>query len=214
MKHLKECNRVFAIYEFTVQYYKDWWPSYCKFCNGWGGHVSYYDPSPSGVSLGSGYMMETDLCPHCVEKNICPRCGKINSNWKDNIDAHCYYCGWEIDESKGLLEQPTCACHNYCELCGAWLEMDDADIICKKCKENPRSEKISEYMKAPVFCPFCDSENIGQESSGEFDAGIAFIDMVCDTCGKIWREEYNLVAISWRPMSEGERIYSDENYVF
>ena len=52
------------------------WPNYCRKCNGFGAAFEKYDPSPAGIGLSPGYMVESHLCSECVERGKCPRCGK------------------------------------------------------------------------------------------------------------------------------------------
>lgn len=74
-RHQPECRilmrkDVIEWLRFTHQY-----PDYCTNCNGQGIFYTQYDPSPAGVSLGSGYMTDVDLCPRCVNNMLCPWCG-------------------------------------------------------------------------------------------------------------------------------------------
>jgi hypothetical protein len=83
------------------------WPKFCRNCGGYGNHYSHYDPSPSGVGLSSGYMVDADPCQQCSDRGICPRCAD------DGFDAetgdHCEECGWTI-ESEGVPEPWECSC--------------------------------------------------------------------------------------------------------
>ncbi len=84
--------------------YEEAWPNYCYECNGYGYHVDYYDPSPAGVSLGSGTLMETHPCGHCIERDYnrpewtprCPRCAGGIVTDPDYADdpITCYNCGF------------------------------------------------------------------------------------------------------------------------
>jgi hypothetical protein len=96
-KHLPECNKAFESYEKEVAEYKKKWPNYCRSCGGWSGGFSNYDPSPAGVSLGSGYMTDFDPCPDCYEKGICARCGKQMFNPEEGDDPEsCPHCGFDF----------------------------------------------------------------------------------------------------------------------
>jgi hypothetical protein len=212
MKHRADCQKYSAIHTFLTEYYKSWWPNYCRRCRGWGGLISYYDPSPSGVSLSSGRMQEIDLCPDCMDKRLCPRCGNVNIGWLEGEGDvwGCATCGWSFEDPGGLPEPPECCCDMYCEECGKWMDLWDEGPRCKKCEERPRHEKIAEYLNAPSFCPWCGDDGIETRGHIECDSTIAWVEVECEKCDRIWREEFKLVAISWRVDKE-ERIYSDED---
>ena len=76
--------------EFNEKY-----PNHCRKCNGSGLIYHYFDPSPAGVHIGIGGMMEdADACPDCFEKGLCPMCGEKlpedYSGW-----SSCPACGWD-----------------------------------------------------------------------------------------------------------------------
>jgi predicted RNA-binding Zn-ribbon protein involved in translation (DUF1610 family) len=101
-----------SILYLDVKEYKLKWPNYCQTCNGWGGSTYTYDPSPKGVGLSSGYMIETEPCSDCIDAFICPRCGAYNEAWLRNADttSPCENCGFEEMETEGLPEEPECYC--------------------------------------------------------------------------------------------------------
>lgn len=77
--------------------YEKAWPDHCVSCNGHGGHPDYYDPSPVGVSLGSGSFVEWESCPECLERWRCPRCGGgviSEVYWDEGLPAICDGCGY------------------------------------------------------------------------------------------------------------------------
>jgi hypothetical protein len=79
--------------------YAQKWPSYCQNCNGYGGAFEKFDPSPGGVSLSPGYLVEICPCPECLEQGICPRCAQpIETD-------HCYFCDWDLDCDHGIPDQ-------------------------------------------------------------------------------------------------------------
>lgn len=80
-------------------------PNYCHKCDGWGGHWTRYDPSPSGISLPSGYMEDFDPC-ECVDNGECPRCRQMLM--MDEKDEHqvCHYCNWTSEDPEGLPQEP------------------------------------------------------------------------------------------------------------
>ena len=118
-KHHKTCIDAHENWEDQVSQYKHDYPNYCKSCNGWGGNYSRYDPSPSGISLGSGYMLDYEPCEDCVEKGICPRCGKVSDNiitaLSDGDCGVCEHCGWSMEETHvdGIPDEPECYCDYY-----------------------------------------------------------------------------------------------------
>ena len=81
------------------------WPGVCRKCNGYGYMESRYDPSPAGVSLAPGYMVEAEPCEACVCEGHCPRCG---APWPDDGDDEyvgpCASCGFVLYETAGVLE--------------------------------------------------------------------------------------------------------------
>lgn len=126
IKHTEFCKRQFKYYDEGLKKYEDKWPNYCKHCDGWGGFWSQYDPSPPGISLGAGYIMDFDTCEHCTDKGICPRCGKKDTTnalmdmTYEDLEYKCPHCGWKADtddeDSWGLPESPVCCCEMEQEL--------------------------------------------------------------------------------------------------
>ena len=55
-------------------------------------------------------------------------------------------------------------------------------------------EKKKEYLQNPNKCPYCGSNDI---SSGhlEADYNMAWSTVICDSCGKEWRDLYTLTDI-------------------
>lgn len=98
MEHSQECRDRFEEYNRQVAEYFYSWPHHCKHCRGWGGFYSQYDPSPSGVSLSAGYMVDFDPCEKCCENGICPRCGRLLDEYEE-FDDPCPHCGFEFDGS-------------------------------------------------------------------------------------------------------------------
>ena len=74
------------------------WPKHCPECEGRGGTVTKFDPSPAGVSLSPGWMVEFDLCPacQCSDPVTCPRCGVEIDDWQvfQEDEMPCPHCGW------------------------------------------------------------------------------------------------------------------------
>lgn len=94
--HTKECLEATEKCKALRVEYVSSWPYYCRKCKGEGGHWYNYDPSPTGVALSPGYMMDVDPCPLCCESlSVCPRCGEPlpEQFWED--DSPCPHCGWD-----------------------------------------------------------------------------------------------------------------------
>lgn len=113
MIHTDGCKDAMRRYEKEVKEFETKWPNYCRKCGGWGGFYVNYDPSSRGTSLGRGYMTDFDLCLECLEKDLCPRCGKtiitIESDYSDTFK--CDFCGFEEGKTSGLPEEPECFCY-------------------------------------------------------------------------------------------------------
>jgi hypothetical protein len=113
--HTPECwARMNAEWDEMDQWVRDH-PNYCRHCQGMGGFASSYDPSPAGVSLSSGSMMEFDYCPECTEKGVCPECGQQMFDpdafgWSDMLV--CPHCGWKEETASGMPQghQEYCPC--------------------------------------------------------------------------------------------------------
>lgn len=104
-QHTAQCIEAQAAHQQVVDEYNRQWPKHCTTCGGWGGSVSYYDPSPSGVGLSPGYMTEYDPCPDCTEQNRCPRCGADGLTTDEHPDAqaippaYCEFLGRQLMEA-------------------------------------------------------------------------------------------------------------------
>ena len=111
MKHTEGCLEYMSKAENMIKEYMEKWPNHCKYCGGWGGSYSTYDPSPSGVSLGSGYMIDIDPCPECCEKGNCPRCGEHILDPVETEDwENCPHCGFDWESPEGMPPDPECVC--------------------------------------------------------------------------------------------------------
>lgn len=105
----EECKKAFEKYQQVVAEYFRKWPNHCSECRGWGGFFSTYDPSPAGVSLGSGFYEDFDPCVMCVEDGTCPRCAGILEDI-ENFELPCPHCGFEFDGSTDG-QPPDFECH-------------------------------------------------------------------------------------------------------
>lgn len=113
MEHSEKCKQLTEEYNRRILEWEREWPNYCKNCNGAGQFVSYYDPSPPGVSLGSGYMEDIDPCDMCTINSICPRCGGRSLSGDGN--GPCEICNWNYDDCKPPMYE--CLCYEdepYC----------------------------------------------------------------------------------------------------
>jgi len=114
MEHLDYCKEHM---EKAANLQDEWakkWPNHCKECYGWGGMYSTYDPSPSGVSLGAGFMTDFDPCFECMKYEICPRCGEntllIPYDESEGDFDYCESCGWSAEDPDGMPPNPECTC--------------------------------------------------------------------------------------------------------
>jgi len=112
--HSEECLAASIRHELTRIGYALQWPDHCQACGGWGGSFYHYDPSPAGISLGSGYMTDCDPCQVCSENGRCPRCNAESLN-DENEYASCDQCGWNMEESVGMDEPFECVCWDWNE---------------------------------------------------------------------------------------------------
>ena len=81
--------------------YKSDWPNHCTVCRGWSGIFSSYDPSPAGVALSPGNMMDFDSCEECYDKRVCCRCA---APLGEKDDEKCPSCGCVFGETEGLMD--------------------------------------------------------------------------------------------------------------
>jgi len=111
IKHSDECVKARAAYERDLAELYASYPKHCQKCGGWGGRYSLYDPSPAGVSLGPGHMVDFDPC-ECVNNGICPLCGEKSASVQEaietGVDIVCSLCGWKVGDS--VPQEPECFC--------------------------------------------------------------------------------------------------------
>lgn len=109
--HSKECVLRMENMAEVQKQWLDKWPNYCTRCGGWGGFWSQYDPSPAGVSLSPGSMVDFDPCG-CSEQARCPRCGSSNTIDYEDDDQPCSVCGWNWGkgDDDGMPPDPECVC--------------------------------------------------------------------------------------------------------
>ena len=101
-------NQYLIEYQAQMANFEQNFPDHCKQCGGWGGSYISYDPSPSGVSLGSGTMLDWEPCEACLMKGICPICGHRHNNpeWMNHEGDKCQNCGWQIEAEFGVPQPP------------------------------------------------------------------------------------------------------------
>lgn len=109
--HTQACLESQAAINAQREAYKAQWPDHCPDCEGWGGHMSNYDPSPAGVSLGGGHFTEFDPCGTCYCKGKCPRCGGLMALGQDLLEEEtpCAWCGF-IEGTDGMQPLMECGC--------------------------------------------------------------------------------------------------------
>jgi len=102
MDHTQACRDAFAQYAQVVTQFWRAYPQACRTCSGVGGFTSTYDPSPAGVSLGSGFLYDTEPCQDCEghELPTCALCGQICAEDGERL------CACPHDASPG----PECFC--------------------------------------------------------------------------------------------------------
>ena len=124
-KHTPQCQQAHTRYQVDKARYAARWPGYCHTCGGNGITCYTYDPSPAGVCLSSGWMIDCDPCPDCLERGICPRCGE--EAWgDDDFDGEpvtCPHCGWQEDNPDCLPPEPECYCWQ------VWMQQEQVRIV-------------------------------------------------------------------------------------
>ena len=116
MKHLESCEKRTKEVNEKRKEYDLQHPNHCKECEGWGGEEDYFDPSPSGISLGAGSMAEWDSCLHCIDKGKCPRCAAEypkDENGYFDTDKPCEACGFVECKTEGKPPENECQCYEY-----------------------------------------------------------------------------------------------------
>lgn len=108
MKHTQACEETVKRYQREREAYEETWPNHCSACGGWGGKISFYDPSPAGVALAPGTMQDFDTCPSCIENGKCSRCGQQTFT-SDEVTS-CTGCGFDLNKPDGTPEAPECYC--------------------------------------------------------------------------------------------------------
>ena len=110
IEHNKNCK-----YEERKKEFDAWrteHPCHCQKCMGWGWVFYDYDPSPAGVSLSSGSMQDCDPC-ECIENDICPVCGQLGLQWRnDDMNCKCDACDYDDEhpEKTAPPSEPECYC--------------------------------------------------------------------------------------------------------
>jgi hypothetical protein len=123
MQHTQECLEAQAENERLRAAWASAWPDHCRHCEGQGQFESYFDPSPVGLSLGSGYYLDVEPCEQCTAVGKCARCGQQTWTTEDleqlelandtSVMSPCSFCGWNWDRGKDDSMPPyeECACY-------------------------------------------------------------------------------------------------------
>ncbi len=105
MEHTVSCLIQTAHYIKQVLRVRRRYPNYCKACDGWGVQGSSYDPSPSGVALGAGFLSESEPCARCEGNEdilVCSLCGQIMTEDGRRLCT--------CPQGIGLPPEPECFC--------------------------------------------------------------------------------------------------------
>lgn len=102
--HTTDCVDQTLAYALAIVAFDEAYPRHCTSCRGWGGSVIYDDPSPPGVSLSPGYLLDVDPCPHCAAADP-PRCSLCATPLDDNFERVC-----DCPQNTGLPPSPECWC--------------------------------------------------------------------------------------------------------
>lgn len=114
--HTPECQAAYQKYEAAYQVWMEKWGSTCcQNCWGQGAFYDSYDPSPAGVSLSTGSVMDAEPCSDCTgreEDPCCPRCGSRNIDVeKETPCRDCHY-NWGKNPDDMRPEWPGCGCED------------------------------------------------------------------------------------------------------
>ena len=121
IQHTEQCENQQRQFQAQVAAYIAQWPNACPACNGWGGTVERYDPSPAGVALSGGWFTEFEPCEHCYCTGHCPRC---NGEFAQDIlskEEPCPHCGFH-EGIEGAPVDYGCGCWDQ-SLNRAWEEI-------------------------------------------------------------------------------------------
>lgn len=132
MTHTFGCLREQATRELERRAYRMLWPCRCSTCYGVGGKWDAYDPSPAGIALSPGSILDWDPCLDCLDLGVCPRCAHKYDVESDGFyalieDNECVHCKWKWDRDETHEPPPY--------ECGCWYELefaDDFEIFGKK----------------------------------------------------------------------------------
>lgn len=109
MNHTEQCTEAQAANTAAREAYQKEWPNHCTTCEGWGIFEFSYDPSPAGVSLGSGSMRDAEPCTDCYELGVCPRCGGAFPQDLLEEGTPCPHCGFH-EGTPGMPPPHECDC--------------------------------------------------------------------------------------------------------
>jgi hypothetical protein len=106
-EHTQECIEAFAKYEKELFEFSAKYPNYCRECNAFGGGYQSFDPSPAGVALSSGHLLDYAPCQKC--DGYCPLCGRLLDD-EEYDNGHCLRCGWDWESGPFAPPEPECYC--------------------------------------------------------------------------------------------------------
>lgn len=109
--HTQQCIASQERITAAIAAYVAQWPDHCTECRGWGGSTVSYDPSPAGVSLGSGSFTDFEPCEACYCAGKCPRCGGLMALGQDFLEEEtpCAWCGF-TEGTEGAPDHDDCSC--------------------------------------------------------------------------------------------------------
>jgi hypothetical protein len=103
VEHSEEC---LSKHRLQISAFSEKYPNYCRSCLGRGCFAYSYDPSPSGVALSPGRMIEMEPCREC--EGSCPLC----RHPLEDGETKCSECGWDFEAGPFYPAEPECDCWN------------------------------------------------------------------------------------------------------
>ena len=88
----------------------------------------------------------------------------------------------------------------FCSVCSVTWE--NGDLLAKEVTPELTATKACAYVKDPVYCPFCESDQINKDNLNcdRLDALGGYSEIVrdcnCETCGGSWREHFPLSGVT------------------
>lgn len=131
MQHTPECQAAQDRYQKAVEEYEQKWPNWCRNCFGMGGFVIRNYPSEPD---------DYEICSHCMEKGVCPRCGQTVWDVEDVFEfpTTCPKCGWQEDRPQDCHPMPMdgpCEC-----------ELADAERALEEWQKSMDDEQVDDWV--------------------------------------------------------------------